>query len=173
MLSMPESSGIQDDFYIRQLLRKLFALVSKLIQYDVDLAGIADKMITKPLNVNRMTGYIYEHLEVSPEGWRGVVLTKEVLPDRFKASDQLASLCSFQFLERLKGFWLGVCMWNKKMVPFRVHLRSKGPTVNHIAQVRRWRTYAACGIPSVTKYQILEVDGELKEAVRNPLRKLK
>lgn len=70
---------------------KTFALVSKLIQHDVDLAGIADKMITKPLNVNRMTGYIYEHLEVSPEGMASVVLTKEVL-HRFEANDQLASL---------------------------------------------------------------------------------
>lgn len=35
---------------------KTFSLVSKLIQYEVDIAGIADKMITKPLNINRMTG---------------------------------------------------------------------------------------------------------------------
>ena len=76
MLFMLELSGIQDDSYIRRLLRKLL-LVSKLIQYEVDLAGIADRMITKPLNVNRMTGYIYEQLKVSPEGMASVILTKK------------------------------------------------------------------------------------------------
>ena len=73
---------------------KTFALVSKLIQHDVDLAGIADKMITKPLNVNRMTGYIYDHLEIYSKGMASVVLTKEVL-ERFQATDQLSFTCSF------------------------------------------------------------------------------
>ena len=51
---------------------------------------------------------------------------------------------------------------------FRGHLRSKGPTVNHIAQAFGGGGHRlACGIPSVTKSQILEVDAELKEAVRN------
>ena len=50
---------------------------------------------------------------------------------------------------------------------FRVHLRSKGPTVNDIAQEFGGGGHTlACGIPSVTKSQILEVDAELKEAVK-------
>ena len=51
---------------------------------------------------------------------------------------------------------------------FRVHLRSKAPTVNDIAQEFGGGGHTlACGIPSVTKSQILEVDAKLKEAVRN------
>ena len=145
---------------------KTFALVSKLIQHDVDLAGIADKMITKPLNVNRMIGYIYEHLEVSPEGMASVVLTKEVL-HRFEANDQLASL-----VVSVPGTVEGILAWSMYVEQedgtFRGHLRSKGPTVNHIAQAFGGGGHRlACGIPSVTKSQILEVDAELKEAVRN------
>ena len=144
---------------------KTFALVSKLIQHDVDLAGIADKMITKPLNVNRMTGYIYEHLDVSPEGMASVVLTKEVL-ERFQATDQLASL-----VVSVPGTVEGILAWSMYVEQedgtFRVHLRSKGPTVNHIAQAFGGGGHTlACGIPSVTKSQILEVDAELKEAVK-------
>ena len=145
---------------------KTFALVSKLIQHDVDLFGIADRMITKPLNVNRMTGYIYEHLKVSPEGMASVILTKEVLR-RFKANDQLASL-----VVSVPGTVEGILAWSlyveQEDGTFRVHLRSKEPIVNHIAQEFGGGGHTlACGIPSVTQAQILEVDAKLKEAVRN------
>ena len=118
---------------------KTFSLVSKLIQYEVDLAGIADKMITKPLNVNRMTGYIYEHLEVSPEGMASVVLTKEVL----------------QFLERLKGFWLGVCMWNKKMVTLESIYVQKAQqliTLRKLSEVEDTRLHAEFLLSQIPKF---------------------
>ena len=55
---------------------------------------------------------------------------------------------------------------------FRVHLRSKGPIVNHIAQAFGGGGHTlACGIPSVTQAQILEVDAKLKEVVET-LRKI-
>ena len=113
-----------------------------------------------------MTGYIYEHLEVSPEGMASVVLTKEVL-ERFQATDQLASL-----VVSVPGTVEGILAWSmyveQEDETFRVHLRSKGPTVNDIAQEFGGGGHTlACGIPSVTKSQILEVDAKLKEAVRN------
>jgi len=113
-----------------------------------------------------MTGYIYEHLEVSPEGMASVVLTKEVLR-RFQANDQLASL-----VVSVPGTVEGILAWSlyveQEDETFRVHLRSKGPIVNHIAQEFGGGGHTlACGIPSVTQAQILEVDAKLKEAVRN------
>ena len=145
---------------------KTFALVSKLIQYEVDIAGIADKMITKKLNINRMTGYIYEHLQVSPEGMASIVLTKEVL-ERFDSTDQLASL-----VVSVPGTVEGILAWSMYVEQedgtFRVHLRSKGPTVNHIAQKFGGGGHSlACGIPSVTNHQITEVDKALKVEVSN------
>ena len=144
---------------------KTFALVSKLIQHDVDLAGIADKMITKPLNVNRMTGYIYEHLEVSREGMASVVLTKEVL-QRFKATDQLASL-----VVSVPGTVEGILAWSifveQEDRNFRVHLRSKGPIINDIAQGFGGGGHPlACGIPSVTNKQIDEVNLKIMNRVK-------
>ena len=144
---------------------KTFALVSKLIQYDVDLAGIADKMITKPLNVNRMTGYIYEPLEVSREGMASVVLTKEVL-QRFKATDQLASL-----VVSVPGTVEGILAWSifveQEDRNFRVHLRSKGPIINDIAQGFGGGGHPlACGIPSVTNKQIDEVNLKIMNRVK-------
>ena len=145
---------------------KTFALVSKLIQYEVDIAGIADKMITKPLNINRMTGYIYEHMEVSPQGMASIVLTKEVL-ERVNATDQLASL-----VVSVPGTVEGTLAWSMYVEQedgtFRVHLRSKGPTVNHIAQKFGGGGHTlACGIPSVTNHQITEIDRALEVEVSN------
>ena len=145
---------------------KTFSLVSKLIQYEVDIAGIADKMITKPLNINRMTGYIYEHIKVSPEGMASIVLTKEVL-ERFDATDQLASL-----VVSVPGTIEGILAWSMYVEQedgtFRVHLRSKGPTVNHIALKFGGGGHSlACGIPSVTNSQIREVDKALEAEVSN------
>ena len=144
---------------------KTFALVSKLIQHDVDLAGIADKMITKPLNVNRMTGYIHEHLEVSPEGMASVVLTKEVL-ERFQATDQLASL-----VVSVPGTVEGILAWSifveQEDRNFRVHLRSKGPIINDIAQEFGGGGHPlACGIPSATNNQIDAVNLKLMNRVK-------
>ena len=72
-----------------------------------------------------MTGYIYEHLEVSPEGMASVVLTKEVL-ERFQATDQLASL-----VVSVPGTVEGILAWSmyveQEDETFRVHLRSKSP----------------------------------------------
>ena len=145
---------------------KTFSLVSKLIQYEVDIAGIADKMIAKPLNINRMTGYIYEHIKVSPEGMASIVLTKEVL-ERFDATDQLASLVA-----SVPGTIEGILAWSMYVEQedgtFRVHLRSKGPTVNHIALKFGGGGHSlACGIPSVTNSQIREVDKALEAEVSN------
>ena len=68
-------------------------------------------------------------------------LTKEVL-ERFQATDQLASL-----VVSVPGTVEGILAWSMYVEQedgtFRVHLRSKGPTVNYIAQkIWWWRTHA-------------------------------
>ena len=113
-----------------------------------------------------MTGYIYEHIKVSPEGMASIVLTKEVL-ERFDATDQLASL-----VVSVPGTIEGVLAWSMYVEQedgtFRVHLRSKGPTVNHIALKFGGGGHSlACGIPSVTNSQIREVDKALEAEVSN------
>ena len=113
-----------------------------------------------------MTGYIYEHLEVSPEGMASIVLTKEVL-DHFGATDQLASL-----VVSVPGTIEGVLAWSlyveQEDGTFRVHLRSKGPSVNHIAQKFGGGGHTlACGIPSVTNRQITEIDKAMEVEISN------
>jgi len=87
--------------------------------------------------------------------------------DLSKATDQLASL-----VVSVPGTVEGILAWSmyveQEDETFRVHLRSKGPTVNDIAQEFGGGGHTlACGIPTVTKSQIIEVDAKLKESVRN------
>ena len=82
--------------------------------------------------------------------------------ERFQATDQLASL-----VVSVPGTVEGILAWSmyveQEDETFRVHLRSKGPTVNDIAQVFGGGGHTlACGIPSVTKSQILEVDAKVE-----------
>ena len=126
-------------------------------------------MITKPLNVNEWQGYIYEQLKYL---WRdGECYFNQRSTSSFEANDQLASL-----VVSVPGTVEGILVWSmyveQEDETFRVHLRSKAPTVNDIAQEFGGGGHTlACGIPSVTQAQILEVDAKLKEAVRN-LRKI-
>ena len=142
-----------------------FKIASKLLEYDVDVSGIADRMITKPLKINRMTGYLYEHLEITSEGMSTIILTDEVL-NSFEANDQLASL-----VVSVPGAIEGVLVWSifveQEDGNFRVHLRSKGPIINDIAQEFGGGGHPlACGIPSVTNKQIDEVNLKLMNRVK-------
>ena len=84
-----------------------------------------------------------------------IVLTKEVL-ERFDATDQLASL-----VVSVPGTVEGILAWSmyveQEDETFRVHLRSKGATVNHIAQKFGGGGHTlACGIPSVRLQKLIK-----------------
>ena len=56
-----------------------FSMVSKLLEFDVDISGIAYQMITNPVSVSRLAGYIYQNMEISDNGVAATVLTQEHL----------------------------------------------------------------------------------------------
>ncbi len=119
-------------------------------------------MITKPLNVNRMTGYVTRASRcVSERNGESVVLTKRSL-ERFQATDSELP-CSFSSWNGCRDSGVEYLYVEQRMAPL---LRSKrSQQVNHILlRFWRWRTYASVW-HSVTS-QILEVDAELKEAVK-------
>ena len=57
-------------------------------------------------------------------------------------------------------------MWNKRMAPLEFICGQRANRESYCASFGGGGHTLACGIPSVTKSQILEVDAELKEAVK-------
>ena len=71
-----------------------FSMVSKLLEFDVDISGIAYQMITNPVSVSRLAGYIYQNMEISDNGVAATVLTQEHLKTYGIQEDQTHGVIS-------------------------------------------------------------------------------
>lgn len=109
-----------------------FAMVSKLLEYDVDISGIAYHMITNPVSVSRLAGYIYQNMEISENGVAATILTQKDLENFGIEEDQTHGVISLP--STVEGVYCWVLFAEQPDGTYRVNLRSKGPIVNEIAQ---------------------------------------
>ncbi|MGY3724777.1 phosphoesterase RecJ domain-containing protein [Granulicatella balaenopterae] len=107
-----------------------FRIMSKLASFGSKHSKVANQMITRPRNVAKLSGYIYQNLEISEQGVANILLTKDLL-DEFGVKDsETSSLVS------LPGTIEGVKCWGifvEKDGFYRCRLRSKGVIINDIA----------------------------------------
>ena len=92
-----------------------FSMVSKLLEFDVDISGIAHQMITNPVSVSRLAGYIYQNMEISDNGVAATVLTQEHLKTYGIEEDQTHGVISLpSTVEGIHcwGLFVGTTRWN-------------------------------------------------------------
>ena len=109
-----------------------FAMVSKLLEYNVDISGIAYHMITNPITVSRLAGYIYQNMEISENGVAATILTQQPLKEYGVLEEQTHGVISLP--STVEGVYCWVLFAEQPDGTYRVNLRSKGPIVNEIAQ---------------------------------------
>ena len=109
-----------------------FLVAARLAQFDFDRAGLNREMASFDMKIARLQGYIYEHLQVSPEGAARIVLTQELLK-KFDLTDaetskivgvpgNINTIESWAiFVEQADGH-------------YRVRMRSKSTVINEIAK---------------------------------------
>ena len=56
-------------------------MVSKLLEFPVKISEIAYHMITNPVSVSRLAGYIYQNMEISENGVAITILSQEQLKE--------------------------------------------------------------------------------------------
>lgn len=142
-----------------------FAMVSHLLEYDVAISDIAYHMITNPIEVSRLAGYIYQNMQLSEQGVAITILTQELLEQFGLDESQTHGVIS------LPSTVEGVTCWSLFVQQpdgtYRVNLRSKGPIVNEIAGRHGGGGHPlASGAVVGTLEEVHEIERELNESAK-------
>lgn len=109
-----------------------FKIVADLRQFDFDATYLNRQLQEMPLKVARLSGFVYEKLEVDENGAGKVVLTQELLAElgiNDLETSQIVSLPGV--VDELIAWAIFV---QQPSGAFRVRMRSKGPVINTIAK---------------------------------------
>jgi len=111
---------------------KTMRVAADLLDYGFDASQLNRQITQIPLNIAKLSGFVYQNAELDENGAAKVILTKEIM-EEFGADDSQSSslvpllgeveniLCWGIFVEQPDG-------------KFRVRLRSKGPVINELAK---------------------------------------
>ncbi|MDR2832256.1 MAG: bifunctional oligoribonuclease/PAP phosphatase NrnA [Streptococcaceae bacterium] len=107
-------------------------IAAHLRTYDFDASKLNRQLSQMPLNIARLSGYVYQNIEADENGVAKVYLTKEIM-EKYKADDaQTAHLVALPGgIDSILTWGIFVEQPNGK---FRVRLRSKGPLINEVAK---------------------------------------
>ncbi|GMA06892.1 oligoribonuclease [Tetragenococcus halophilus subsp. flandriensis] len=107
-------------------------IAADLIDFGFDYAGLNRQIEQISSNVARLSGYVYQNLQMDETGAARVTFSTEML-DEFGVSDAQTS-----GVVPLPGAIEGVLAWaifvQQKEGYYRVRMRSKGPAINEIAK---------------------------------------
>lgn len=147
-----------------------FSMVSKLLEFDVDISGIAYQMITNPVSVSRLAGYIYQNMEISDNGVAATVLTQKHLKTYGIEEDQTHGVISLP--STVEGIHCWGLFVEQPDGTYRVNLRSKGPIVNTIAQNHGGGGHPlASGAVVSTLDEVQQIVSELNDSAKEFLNK--
>ncbi len=109
---------------------KTLRYAGELIDTGFDRTTLHNNMVEEPLNMVKLQGYILEHFEIVGNEVGKVFITKAVR-EQFQVS---AADCSrlVSVLGSIKGIKVWALFSEDEQI--RVNLRSKGPTINQIAE---------------------------------------
>ncbi|MBF0779811.1 MULTISPECIES: bifunctional oligoribonuclease/PAP phosphatase NrnA [unclassified Granulicatella] len=111
---------------------KTMAIIAFLRQFKFSASKIHYQMITKPLHIAKLNGYLLQHLEITPQGVAYSIISQDILK-KFAAIDEHTSSLVAQ-----PGTVEGVICWGifveQPSGIYRCRLRSKGPAIHHIAK---------------------------------------
>lgn len=107
-------------------------IAAELIEFGFDHAGLNRRIEQISKNVARLSGYVYQNLQVDENGAGRVVLSADLLKEYGVSDAQTSGVVP------LPGTIEGVLAWalfvEQPEGYYRVRLRSKGPVINQIAR---------------------------------------
>ena len=106
-------------------------MVSKLLEFPVKISEIAYHMITNPVSVSRLAGYIYQNMDISENGVAITILSQEQLKEFGVEEHQTHGVISLP--STVEGVYCWCLFVEQPDGTYRCNLRSKGPIVNEIA----------------------------------------
>lgn len=107
-------------------------IAAVLMSYPFDAGQLNRELEQMPMKVAKLSGYLYQHLEVDHNGAGRVLLSKELLADYGIDDSETAAIVA------LPGVVDEVLAWGifvqQPEGHYRVRLRSKGPVINELAK---------------------------------------
>ncbi|MDH6363717.1 phosphoesterase RecJ-like protein [Enterococcus sp. PF1-24] len=109
-----------------------FEISAELLKYDFDAPKLNRQLEQISRSVAKLSGYVYQNIEVDKKGAGKIILTKELLADFGVVDSETAAVVS------LPGQIENVLAWGIFVQQaegyYRVRLRSKGPVINQLAK---------------------------------------
>ncbi|MBD8068962.1 DHH family phosphoesterase [Bacillus sp. PS06] len=110
---------------------RTFTYAGELVSYGFSFSDIYENLYNTKESVSRLSGYVLQHFEVTTEGVAFMKISKEILKQyHVNASDASQLVRILGNIEGIKAWVFFV----EEEDQIRVRLRSKGPTINQIAQ---------------------------------------
>ncbi|EOL44123.1 phosphoesterase RecJ protein [Enterococcus phoeniculicola] len=105
---------------------------AKLMSFGFDVTKLNRDLDQKPMSVAKLSGYVYQNIQVDENGAGKVMLPQEVLSEYHVVDSETAAVVS------LPGSIDEVLAWaifvQQPEGYYRVRLRSKGPVINELAK---------------------------------------
>ena len=111
---------------------KTLEIAAKLAEYDFDRSALGREMSSFDMKVARLQGYVYEHLQVSPEGAARIVLTQELLEQFDMRDAETSKIVGVPGNIRTIESW--AIFVEQADGHYRVRMRSKTQPINEIAK---------------------------------------
>lgn len=140
-------------------------IAGRLIDYDFDAAELNRQLQQITMEVARLSGYLYENIEVDEYGAARVVLTKEILASFGVDDSETAGLVPLPGMIDTVLAW-GIFVQQPEGY-YRVRLRSKGPVINEIAKQHHGGGHPlASGANAATLAEAEEIYQQIQEVCR-------
>ncbi|ALC82009.1 MULTISPECIES: DHH family phosphoesterase [Bacillus] len=157
-------AGIVGDtgrFLFPNTTKKTLKYAGELIEYPFSSTVLFDQLYETKLQVVKLNGYIYQHVELSEAGVASVIIKKDIL-EKYKVTATEAS----QLVGTL-GSISGIKAWVffvEEENQIRVRFRSKGPVINEIAKKYKGGGHPLAAGASISEWStVSEIIDDLEE----------
>ncbi|WP_461214342.1 DHH family phosphoesterase [Lacticaseibacillus sp. GG6-2] len=139
-------------------------VAAALIQEDFDPTALNNRMNQITFAQAKLQGYVFNHLEISPEGAGSVLIPLATVKELGLTSDQVHAAVGTP--GRLGEVVAWVIFVEQADGPYRVNLRSKGPIINELAKAHNGGGHPlASGAKAKDQAEIAAIKAELTALV--------
>jgi len=109
---------------------KTLFMASYLLNFDVDISDLNNKLLLESENVLRLKGYILNNFKVSKNGFAYFVMTKDIMKEYKVCEEDASSLVTCISNSKTSPIWALIIETD---INYRVRLRSRNKPINIIA----------------------------------------
>ena len=111
---------------------KTLYTAAKLAEHDFDRSGLMREMDSFDMKIARLQGYVYENLEISPEGVARILITQDLMKVHGISDSETSAIVSAP--GKIKEIQTWAIFVEQADGHFRVRMRSKVAPINTIAK---------------------------------------